>query len=77
VDGTLRRVYLYAALQRVCDRWVELGGEPEIPIPFAASVPGRTESLITTTSYGGDSIYYALKSQNSEGSWSGLFNAAF
>jgi len=48
-----------------------------ITVPFTASAPGSTEWLTAPAPYTGGSAYFALKSQNAEGVWSGLSNNAF
>jgi parallel beta-helix repeat protein len=48
-----------------------------IIVPFTASAPGSSEWLTTLVDYTGDILYFALKSQNSVGTWSDLSNNAF
>ena len=43
----------------------------------AGALSGSTESYTATVPYGGDTVYFALKSQNAGGSWSDLSNNAF
>ena len=50
---------------------------PTVTAPFTASEPGNSEWLTTPVDYTGDTLYLALKSQNSEGAWSELSNNAF
>ncbi len=49
----------------------------DIPVPFTASPPGSAESLTAPVPYAGGTVYFALKSQNAAGNWSGLSNNAF
>ena len=53
------------------------GDAPIITVPFTASAPGSSEWLVTPVDYTGGTLYFALKSQNSEGAWSALSNNAF
>ncbi len=53
------------------------GGATIVPVPFTPSPPGSTEELTTRVSNNGDTLYLALKSQNSQGVWSELSNNAF
>jgi hypothetical protein len=56
-----------------------------VTVPFTASAPGSTEWLTAPVPYTGgpsagsghSTVYFALKSQNAEGVWSGLSNNAF
>ncbi|GAB4526288.1 MAG: hypothetical protein Kow0063_00380 [Anaerolineae bacterium] len=41
------------------------------------TLPGSAETFTATVPYGGGTAYFALKSQNSGGDWSGLSNNAF
>jgi hypothetical protein len=41
------------------------------------TLPSSAETFTAAVPYGGDTVYFALKSQNSEGSWSTLSNNAF
>jgi len=41
------------------------------------TLPGSTESYTATVPYDGNTVYFALKSQNAEGDWSDLSNNAF
>jgi hypothetical protein len=52
-------------------------GAVTVTVPFTASTPGNTEWFTTTVPYSGGTSYFALKSQNVEGSWSDLSNNAF
>ena len=48
-----------------------------VTVPFTASTPGSTEWLTAPVSYTGGTAYFALRSQNAAGAWSGLSNNAF
>jgi len=48
-----------------------------VNVPFMASVPGSPEQLITPVSYTGGVVYFALKAQNIQGSFSPLSNNAW
>lgn len=50
---------------------------PIVTVPFTASAPGSSEWLTTPVDYTSDTLYLALKSQDSEGDWSELSNNAF
>jgi hypothetical protein len=41
------------------------------------TLPGSAETFTATVSYGGGTAYFALKSQNAEGDWSGFSNNTF
>ncbi len=46
-------------------------------ILISTSLPGSSEVLTATVPYATGALYFALKSQNGEGTWSGLSNNAF
>jgi hypothetical protein len=48
-----------------------------VTVPFTASAPGSVEQLTTQVLYTGGTAYFALRSQNTEGSRSALSNNAF
>jgi hypothetical protein len=41
------------------------------------TLSGSAETYVATAPYGGDTVYFALKSQNAEGAWSAVSNNAF
>ena len=41
------------------------------------TLPGSAETYTAAVFYGGDTVYFALKSQNADGAWSSLSNNAF
>jgi hypothetical protein len=47
-----------------------------VTVPFTAT-PSSTEWLTAPVAYSGSTVYFALKSQNAQGKWSGLSNNAF
>lgn len=47
-----------------------------VTVPFTASMPGVTEWFTVPVSYATGTVYFALKSQNTEGAWSALSNNA-
>lgn len=53
------------------------GGALAVSVPFTASSPGSAEQLDVTVPYAGGVIYFALKSQNAQGSFSPLSNNAW
>lgn len=48
-----------------------------LTVPFTASAPGSGEWFIPSIPYTGGSVYFALRSQNTDGVWSALSNNAF
>jgi hypothetical protein len=41
------------------------------------ALPGSAETYTAAVSYGGDTVYFALKSQDADDAWSSLSNNAF
>ncbi|MBN2004522.1 MAG: hypothetical protein JXA21_14295 [Anaerolineae bacterium] len=52
-------------------------GAVAVSVPFTASLPGSAEQLDVVIPYAGGIIYFALKSQNAQGSFSPLSNNAW
>jgi hypothetical protein len=48
-----------------------------VTVPFTASASGSVETLTVPVPYTGGTAYFALKSRNAGGDWSGLSNNAF
>jgi len=49
----------------------------DVPVPFTASDPGTVEWLTVSVAYTDGTLYLALKSHKSDGTWSGISNNAF
>jgi hypothetical protein len=63
----------YAAAPLSDATWPAAAG---VDVPFAAT-PGGGEELTTAVPTTGGTVYFALKSQNGDGGWSGLSNNGF
>ena len=61
---------------RYSDAFITESNWASIPL-ITDTLPGGTETFTATVPYGGDTIYFALKSQNGEGDWSDVSNNAF
>jgi len=62
------------------DTWMTAGNEAgafSVTVPFTASFPGVTEWFTPSVPYAGDTVYFALESQNGDGLWSDLSNVVF